>query len=40
MLLRRDNGSVVAAFSARGMTPPEGTRTAEADYGTRGKSSA
>jgi hypothetical protein len=40
LLLRRDDGSVVAAFSARGLTPSEVTRTAEADYRTYGKSSA
>ncbi len=40
LLLRRGNGSVVAAFSARGAIPSEGARTAEADYMTHGKSSA
>jgi hypothetical protein len=40
LLLRRDDGSVVATFSARGVTPSEVVRTAEADYRTRGKSSA
>ncbi len=40
LLLRRDDGSVVAAFSARGATPSEVARTAEADYITHGKSSA
>jgi hypothetical protein len=32
LLLRRDDGSVVAAFSARDATPAEVARTAEADY--------
>jgi hypothetical protein len=40
MLLRRDDGSVVAAFSARGTTPSEVASTAEEDYRTHGKSSA
>jgi hypothetical protein len=40
LLLRRDHGSVVATFSARGATPAEVARTAEEDYMTRGKSSA
>ncbi len=40
LLLRRDDGSVVAAFSARGATPSEVVRTAEADYRMHGKSSA
>jgi hypothetical protein len=40
LLLRRDDGSVVAAFSVRGATPSEVVRAAEADYRTHGKSSA
>jgi hypothetical protein len=40
LLLRRDDGSVVAAFSARGATPAEVARTAEEDYLAHGKSSA
>jgi hypothetical protein len=40
LLLRRDDGSVVAVFSARGATPSEVARTAEEDYKTHGKSSA
>jgi hypothetical protein len=32
LLLRRDDGSVAAAFSARGVTPAEVARTAEEDY--------
>jgi hypothetical protein len=40
MLLRRGDGSMVAAFSTRGVTPSEVARTAEADYRTHGKSSA
>ena len=40
LLLRRDDGSVVATFSARGATPAEVVRTAEADYMTHGKNSA
>lgn len=40
LLLRRDDGSVVATFSARGATPSEVARTAEEDYRTHGKSSA
>lgn len=40
LLLRRDDGSVVAAFSARGATPSEVVRTAEEDYRTHGMSSA
>jgi hypothetical protein len=40
LLLRRDDGSVVAAFSTRGATPSEVARTAEEDYRKNGKSSA
>ena len=40
LLLRRDDGSVVAALSARGATPSEVARTAEVDYRTDGNSSA
>ncbi len=40
LLLLRDDGSVVATFSARGATPSEVVRTAEEDYRTRGKSTA
>jgi hypothetical protein len=40
LLLRRDDGSVVATFSARGATPSEVVRTAEEDYRTHGKNSA
>jgi hypothetical protein len=40
LLLRRDDGSVVATFSARGVTPAEVARTAEEDYRANGKSSA
>ncbi len=40
LLLRRNDGSVVAAFSARGATPAEVARTAEEDYMTHRKSSA
>jgi hypothetical protein len=32
LLLRRDSGSVVATFSARGATPSEVARIAEEDY--------
>jgi hypothetical protein len=39
LLLLRDDGSVVAAFSARGTTPSEVARTAEEDYGASGDSS-
>jgi hypothetical protein len=39
LLLRRDDGSVVAALSARGATPSEVARTAEEDYGASGDSS-
>jgi hypothetical protein len=31
-LLRRDDGSMVAAFSVRGATPSEVARTAEEDF--------
>jgi hypothetical protein len=40
LLLRRDDGSVVATFSARGAIPSEVARTAEVDYRTHGDSSA
>jgi hypothetical protein len=40
LLLRRNDGSVVATFSARGATPSEVARTAEEDYRTYNKSSA
>lgn len=40
LLLRRDDGSVVAAFSARSTTPSELARTAEEDYRADRKSSA
>ncbi len=40
LLLRRDDGSVVATFSARGATPAEVVRTAGADCMTHGKNSA
>jgi hypothetical protein len=40
LLLRRNDGSVVAALSARGATPSEVARTAEEDYKTYGNSSA
>jgi hypothetical protein len=40
LLLRREDGSVVAAFSARATTPSELARTAEEDYRANGKSSA
>jgi hypothetical protein len=40
LLLRRDNDSVVAAFSARGATPSEVARTAEEDYRANDKNSA
>jgi hypothetical protein len=40
LLLRRNDGSVVAAFSARGATTAEVARTAEEDYMTHRKSSA
>jgi hypothetical protein len=39
LLLLRDDGSVVAAFSAMGTTPSEVARTAEEDYGASGDSS-
>jgi hypothetical protein len=39
LLLRRDDDSVVAAFSARGATPAEVARTAEEDYKAHGKNS-
>ncbi len=40
LLLLKDDGSVVAAFSARGTTPSEVTRTAEEDYRASDDSSA
>lgn len=40
LLLRRNDGSVVATFSTRGATPSVVARTAEEDYRTHGKSSA
>jgi hypothetical protein len=40
LLLRRDDGSVVAALSARDATPSEVARTAEEDYRSDGQSSA
>ena len=40
LLLRRADGSTVAAFSASGVAPSEVTRIAEEDYRTKGKSSA
>lgn len=38
--LRRDDGSLVAAFSARGVAPTEVARTAEEDYRANAKSTA
>ncbi len=40
LLLRRHDGSVVAAFSARAAAPSEVARTAEDDYRRKDKSSA
>ena len=40
LLMRRDDGSVAATFSARGATPAEVVRIAEEDYRATGKSSA
>jgi hypothetical protein len=40
LLLRRDNGSVVAGYSARGTTPAEVAKTAEEDYRANRKSTA
>ena len=40
MLLRRADGSVAAAFSARGVAPSEVVRTAEEDYRRNGERSA
>jgi hypothetical protein len=40
LLLRSNDGSVVAAFSAKGATTAEVARTAEEDYMTHRKSSA
>lgn len=38
LLLRRVNGSVVAAYSARSATPAEVARVAEEDYRRHGRS--
>ena len=40
LLLRRADGSSVAAFSASGVAPSEVVRIAEEDYRTKGKTSA
>jgi hypothetical protein len=40
LLLRRSDGSMVAAFGAIGAAPSEVARTAEEDYRTHAKSSA
>jgi hypothetical protein len=40
LLLRRADGSSVAAFSASGVAPSEVARIAEEDYRTKGKTSA
>jgi hypothetical protein len=40
LYLQRDDGSVVATFSARGVAPAEVAKTAEEDHRARGKSSA
>jgi hypothetical protein len=40
LLLRRSNGSMVAAFSAIGAAPSDVASTAKEDYRTHGKSSA
>ena len=40
LLLRRADGSVAAAFSARGVGPSEVVRTAEEDYRRNGERSA
>jgi hypothetical protein len=40
LLLRRADGSVAAAFSARGVAPSEVVRTAEEDYRRNGERSA
>ena len=40
LLLRRADGSTVAAFSARGVAPSEVVRIAEEDYRANGRSSA
>jgi len=40
LLLRRNDGSTVAAFSARGVAPSELLRTAEDDHRVNGKNSA
>jgi len=40
LLLRRADGSMVAAFSTRGVSPPEVARIAKEDYRTNDKSSA
>lgn len=39
LILRREDGSVVAAFSARGASPKEVARTAEKDYRATGNPS-
>ena len=39
LLLRREDGSTVAAFSANGVAPSEVVRLAKEDYRTRDKSS-
>jgi hypothetical protein len=40
LVLRRADGSTVAAFSARGMVPSEVVRVAGEDYRANGRSSA
>jgi hypothetical protein len=40
LLMRRDEGSVVATFSGRGATPSKVAKTAEEDYRMHGKTSA
>jgi hypothetical protein len=40
LLLRREDGSTVAAFSARGGAPSEVARIAKEDYRANGRSSA
>ncbi len=40
LLLHREDGSVVAAFSVRGATPSDVATTAEEDYRANGKSGA
>ena len=39
LILRREDGSVVAAFSTRGASPEEVARTAEKDYRATGNRS-